>query len=128
MRARPIRSEPVSTQSATRERIHRLDDEFTSEHHVYLPHRVGIPPVRSYLRELWRRREFAYELARTNMRAQHLDTTFGRLWLILNPLLLAGGFFLLGGNLPRGAPRGPALPAPPIPRGFAPFLISPAGP
>jgi teichoic acid transport system permease protein len=61
--------------------------------------------MRSYLRELWRRREFAWEFARTNMRAQHLDTNFGRLWLILNPLLLAGVYFILTDILRSGRHR-----------------------
>src|SRR5919201_6349941 len=72
-----------------------LDDEFTSQHHVYEPHVTGLPPLRSYVREVWRRREFALELSRTRLRAQHFDTTFGQLWLILNPLLLAGVYFVL---------------------------------
>lgn len=83
----------------------RREDEFNTERQVYEPHRVGLPPLRSYLRELWRRREFAIELARTNMRAQHLDTTFGRLWLILNPLLLAAVYFILVDILRRGGHR-----------------------
>ena len=72
---------------------------------MYEPHRVGLPPLRSYFRELWRRREFAYEMARTAMRAQHLDTTFGRLWLVLNPLLLAFVYFLLVDILRHGHHR-----------------------
>jgi teichoic acid transport system permease protein len=71
------------------------EDEFTTERHVYEPHAAGLPPFRSYVRELWRRREFAFELSRTRLRAQHFDTTFGQLWLILNPLLLAGVYFVL---------------------------------
>jgi ABC-type polysaccharide/polyol phosphate export permease len=78
-----------STSSLTRE------DEFTGQHHVYEPHAAGLPPLRSYVRELWRRREFALELSRTRLRAQHFNTTFGQLWLILNPLLLAGVYFVL---------------------------------
>jgi teichoic acid transport system permease protein len=62
---------------------------------VYEPHRVGLPPIGSYLRELWRRREFAFELSRTDLRAQHFNTVFGQLWLILNPLLLACVYFIL---------------------------------
>jgi teichoic acid transport system permease protein len=73
----------------------RPDDEFTAEHHVYEPHRVGLPRLRPYVRELWRRREFAYELSRTELRAQHFNTVFGQLWLILNPLLLACVYFVL---------------------------------
>jgi ABC-type polysaccharide/polyol phosphate export permease len=70
-------------------------DEFVSVQHVYEPHRVGLPPLGPYLRELWRRREFALELSRTDVRAQHFNTVFGALWLVLNPLLLACVFFVL---------------------------------
>jgi teichoic acid transport system permease protein len=70
-------------------------DEFTSVRHVYDPHRVGLPPLGSYVRELWRRREFAFELSRTDLRSQHYNTVFGQLWLILNPLLLACVYFVL---------------------------------
>jgi teichoic acid transport system permease protein len=69
--------------------------EFTSPRHVYEPHRVGLPPLGPYVRELWRRREFALELSRTNLRAQHFNTAFGQLWLVLNPLLLSGVYFVL---------------------------------
>ena len=36
------------------------------------------------------------------MRAQHLDTNFGRVWLVLNPLLLAGVYFILVDILRHG--------------------------
>ncbi len=62
---------------------------------VYEPHRVGLPPLRPYVRDLWRRRAFAFELARTNLRAQHFNTFLGQLWLVVNPLLLAFVYFLL---------------------------------
>jgi teichoic acid transport system permease protein len=71
------------------------ENEFTSERHVYEPHKIGIPPLGPYVRELWRRREFAREMARTSLRAQHFNTVFGQLWLVLNPLLLACVYFLL---------------------------------
>jgi ABC-type polysaccharide/polyol phosphate export permease len=74
---------------------HERTDEFTSVQHVYEPHRVGLPPLGPYVRELWRRREFAFELSRTDLRAQHFNTVFGQLWLILNPLLLACVYFVL---------------------------------
>jgi teichoic acid transport system permease protein len=80
-------------------------DEFTSEHHVYEPHTVGLPPLGAYLRALWRRREFATELARTNLRAQHFNTAFGLLWLVLNPILLATVYFILVDIL-RGGKQG----------------------
>jgi ABC-type polysaccharide/polyol phosphate export permease len=71
------------------------EDEFTAETHVYEPHVTGLPPLRSYLRESWRRREFALELSRTKLHARHFDTIFGRLWLVLNPLLLSAVYFVL---------------------------------
>jgi ABC-type polysaccharide/polyol phosphate export permease len=70
------------------------DDEY-SERHVYEPHKVGLPPLGTYLRLVWKRREFALELSRTTMRAKHFNTVFGQLWLLLNPLLLGLVYFLL---------------------------------
>jgi teichoic acid transport system permease protein len=78
-------------------------DEFAAERHVYEPHRIGLPPIGAYVRELWRRREFAREMARTNLRAQHFNTAFGQLWLVLNPLLLAGVYFVLVDILRSGS-------------------------
>lgn len=74
---------------------HENETEWASEQHVYEPHRVGLPPIVPYVRELWRRREFAYELSRMRLRAQHFETVFGQLWLVLNPLLLALVYFIL---------------------------------
>ena len=84
------------------------EDEYTSERHVYEPHKIGLPPIGPYLRELWRRREFAREMSRTTLRAQHFNTMFGQLWLVLNPLLLAGVYFVLVDILRSGS-RGPAF-------------------
>jgi len=81
---------------------HHARNEWALETHVYEPHLVGLPPVRQYLREVWRRREFAVELSRTQLRAQHFDTAFGQLWLVLNPLLLAGVYFVLVDIVRRG--------------------------
>lgn len=57
--------------------------------HVFEPQIRGLPKMRPYLRELWNRRHFAIEMARTNLKAQHFDTLFGQFWTVLNPLLLA---------------------------------------
>ena len=81
-------------------------DGFARERQVYEPHRIGLPPIRPYIWELWRRREFAFELARTNLRVQHFNTVLGQLWLVVNPLLLAFIYFLLV-NIVRGGDRGP---------------------
>jgi ABC-type polysaccharide/polyol phosphate export permease len=75
---------------------------FTSDVQVYEPHRAGLPPLGGYIREVWRRREFAFELARTNLRSQHFNTALGQLWLILNPLLLGLVYFMLVEIIGRG--------------------------
>jgi teichoic acid transport system permease protein len=98
-----VSSPPTPPRPAEPPTSRRNVDEFTSERHVYLPHAGGLPPLRSYVREVWRRREFALELSRTRLRAQHFNTAFGQLWLILNPLLLAGVYFILVDILRRGA-------------------------
>ncbi|MGH3038949.1 MAG: ABC transporter permease [Gaiellaceae bacterium] len=75
------------------------------ELHVYEP-QGGLPPLAPYLRELWRRRQFAFELARGNLRSQNYNTTLGQLWLILNPLFLGLVYFMLV-TIVRGGSRGP---------------------
>jgi ABC-type polysaccharide/polyol phosphate export permease len=82
----------------------RTRDDVMAEIQVYEPHRIGLPPLRPYLRGLWRRREFAFELARTELRAQHFNTALGQLWLVLNPLLLALIYFILVDIVGRGEP------------------------
>ncbi len=69
--------------------------DFSAEIHVYEPHKVGLPPLGTYLRQLWRRREFAFELARTDLLSKHYNTALGQLWLILNPLFLGLVYFAL---------------------------------
>lgn len=70
-------------------------DEFEPVYHHYGPHRAGLPPLVPYFRELWARREFASEMSKATLRGAHINTAFGQLWLILNPLLLAGVYYLL---------------------------------
>ena len=62
---------------------------------VYTPHKAGLPDLREYFTELWKRRDFAKELSDTNMRASNTNTVLGQLWLVLNPLMLAGVYYLL---------------------------------
>lgn len=72
-----------------------VDEEFNPSVHVYEPHKVGLPPLRPYFKALWERREFAAEMSRTGIRAANTNTFFGQVWLVLNPLLLAGVYYLL---------------------------------
>jgi teichoic acid transport system permease protein len=82
------------------------ENEFTTLHHVYEPHKAGLPPVLPYVRELWRRREFAAEASKATMRSANSLTVFGQLWLILNPLLLAAVYYLLVNVIAGGKHRG----------------------
>jgi ABC-type polysaccharide/polyol phosphate export permease len=46
---------------------------------------------------VWAKRRLVWALAQAAVKAGHLDTWFGRLWTILNPLLLGLTYFLLIG-------------------------------
>jgi teichoic acid transport system permease protein len=73
----------------------RESQEFEPVYHHYGPHRAGLPPLVPYFRELWHRRAFATEMSKASMRGANTSTFFGQAWLILNPLLLAGVYYLL---------------------------------
>lgn len=53
----------------------------------------------SYARDLWRRREFAFALASSRLRARNASTYLGVIWWVLNPLLLAAIYFFVFGLL-----------------------------
>jgi teichoic acid transport system permease protein len=104
---------------------HHRENDFAEEHHVYEPHLVGLPPLGAYLREAWRRRGFSFELSRTKLRAQHYNTVFGQLWLVLNPLLLATVYFVLV-DIIRGGSSQPGFFAHLVAGIFAYHLVSDA--
>lgn len=62
---------------------------------VFDPVNRRLPPLGRYARQFWRRRALALELARSEMRAEHLNSVLGQLWLLINPLLLASVYFIL---------------------------------
>jgi teichoic acid transport system permease protein len=113
------------TTTATTTHPHHRENDFAEEHHVYEPHLVGLPPLVPYIREAWRRRAFAFELSRTKLAAQHYNTVFGQLWLVLNPLLLACVYFVLVDILNGGSSR-PGLFAHLVAGVFAYHLVSDA--
>jgi ABC-type polysaccharide/polyol phosphate export permease len=76
--------------------------KLSGQRSVHEPHRVGLPPLIPYVRQLWQRRVFAVDLAPTTLRAQHFNTAFGQFWLLLNPVLLAGVYFILVDILRHG--------------------------
>jgi ABC-type polysaccharide/polyol phosphate export permease len=71
------------------------ETEFEPVYHNYGPHRVGLPPLVPYFRELWHRRPFATEMSKATMRGANTSTFFGQAWLVLNPLLLAVIYYIL---------------------------------
>ena len=62
---------------------------------VYEPFRAGLPKLGRYWKSLWSRRTFIAEFSKSELREQHFDSVFGQLWMILNPLLLSGVYFIL---------------------------------
>lgn len=71
-------------------------------------HRVGArPPLFAYLREVWRRRQFIYRLARYRIESSNAQNRLGMAWVILKPTIDAivygtvFGIFLMRGNIPH---------------------------
>ena len=91
----------------TREMKPSKGESFVPLIQVFEPHKASLPPMGPYLREFWRRRRFAFELARFTDKAEHLNSPLGAVWLVLNPLLLAIIYFMLvtiiGGRASAGA-------------------------
>jgi len=62
--------------------------------------RSGIRPrLGPYIRELWQQRKFIWVLGSSDAYARHQDNYLGQLWAVLNPLLLAGAYYLIFGVL-----------------------------
>ncbi len=81
--------------------------------HEYGLERVDTPPgLVRYLRQLWERRAFVIELATARAYERNQNNVLGQLWAALNPLLLAGSYFLIFGLLldtSRGVDNYPAF-------------------
>lgn len=59
---------------------------------------IGVQPsLRRYIVDLWGRREFIITMALGTLRSQNQNTVLGNLWHLLNPLLLAGVYYLVFG-------------------------------
>lgn len=66
--------------------------------------RVGArPPLRDYLADVWRRREFIYSLARFKLESENQRNRLGMGWVILKPLLNALVYGLIFGILLSGS-------------------------
>ena len=61
---------------------------------------VGQPvPLRTYLRDLWRRRDYLLRVPLEDLRVQNAHTLLGNLWLLLNPMLQVAVYLLVFGVL-----------------------------
>lgn len=78
-----------------RTRTRSDDREFNPVYHSYGAHKAGLPPLIPYFKELWHRRNFAAELSKATMRGSNANTFFGQAWMVLNPLLMAGVYYLM---------------------------------
>jgi teichoic acid transport system permease protein len=66
------------------------------------------PAVWAYLRQLWQRRHFIIAFATARNIAMYTEAKLGQLWQVLTPLLNAGVYFLIFGELlhiSRGIPN-----------------------
>lgn len=73
----------------------REDGDGAQSIQVFEPHKASLPPVIPYIQEFWRRKQFSFELAKFADKAEYLGSNLGKVWLVLNPLLLAFVYFLL---------------------------------
>ncbi|NLV55677.1 MAG: ABC transporter permease [Acidimicrobiales bacterium] len=83
--------------------------EYSDIVHVFEPSGAAMPPVREYLRDVWARREFIREMARSQIRGTRSNTVLGELWGLIDPLFQAALYWFLisvirGGDVP-GADR-----------------------
>ncbi|AEI11622.1 ABC transporter permease [Cellulomonas gilvus] len=62
--------------------------------------RIGArPALIPYVRDIWQRRHFLWTLASGRAYTRNTDNYLGQVWSILNPLLLAGTYYLVFGVL-----------------------------
>jgi teichoic acid transport system permease protein len=74
----------------------------------------GRPPLRTYMAQLWDRRHFVIELARSRFRAQNEAYRLGAAWIVLLPLINAAVYGLIFGVIVKSGSR---------PQHFLPFLV-----
>jgi teichoic acid transport system permease protein len=62
---------------------------------VYEPTVTGLPPLFDYFRSVWARRPLIWNLARSDLKAEHYGTVLGQIWILLDPLLMAAVYYML---------------------------------
>lgn len=74
--------------------------------YVFEPHSRQMPPLRPYARDLWERRQFIVEMAKTQVRGNQSSTFAGQLWGLLDPLFQAGIYWFLFAVISGGSNSG----------------------
>lgn len=64
--------------------------------------RTGVPPLGQYLSEAFRYRTFALYWSRADIKSRNFETSLGRVWHFLNPLLFGIIYFIFIGILSGG--------------------------
>lgn len=64
------------------------------------------PDILRYIRDLWGRREFIWLIPRSELRSRSMNTVFGSVWHLLNPLMLAGVYYFIFETILRAGSRG----------------------
>jgi teichoic acid transport system permease protein len=67
----------------------------TATYQRFTPHRAGLPNLITYFRDLWARRNFATEMSKARLRGDNVNTFFGTVWMLLDPVLQACIYFVL---------------------------------
>ncbi|MGI9611006.1 MAG: ABC transporter permease [Acidimicrobiia bacterium] len=57
------------------------------------------PSTREYLHRLWGRRDYMAYTPLGELRARHMNTVFGNVWHLLNPMLAIGIYWLIFGQI-----------------------------
>ncbi len=79
--------------------------ELAAEHGL---HRVGArPPLGTYLKQTWARRDFAAQLAKSRIAAANEANRLGRVWEVLKPTLNALIYGFIFGVIQASSSRGP---------------------
>lgn len=63
------------------------------------------PPLRRYVKDVWRHRHLMWAMAKGEFTTEHQDNYLGFVWAVINPLLLGLAYFLIFGLL-LGTSRG----------------------
>lgn len=88
--------------STTNLNVHDPVDFGAHNQTVYEPTRSKVPPIIPYLESVWERRPLIWHLARTAMKSQHYDTVLGKVWVVIDPLLMAATFYFVRAVLSQG--------------------------